>query len=167
MNFFNLIPSCSVCNSVLKGRKKLEIENITLNPFFDDSDSLFFMINNDKLEEIYNFRKSDIKISTIVNTAKNNENQKRAENSIKIFYLPEVYNAHVKEADIIRENINHFSEEYFKNVFQKNYDGLFNDYEEFRKTIFNFNYFDDSDEPLVKFRKNIYAQLNINVQKNE
>lgn len=167
MNFFNLIPSCSVCNSVLKGRKKLGIGDITLNPFFDDSDSLFFRINNDKLEEIYGFRNSDIKISTVVNTAKDNENQKRAENSIKIFYLPEIYHAHAKEADTIREHIGRFSKQYFEDVFQNNYNGLFDDYEEFRKTIFNFKYINDNDEPLVKFRKDIYAQLDINVQKNK
>ena len=94
---------------------------MTLNPFFDDSDSLFFRINDDELEEMYNFPKSDIKIGTVVNTVKNNENQKRAENSAKIFYLSEVYNVHIKEVGTIRENINRFSEEYFENIFQKNF----------------------------------------------
>ena len=163
MNFFNLVPSCSVCNSRLKGRKKVGIEDITLNPFFDDSDSIFFRINDDKLEEIYNFRNSDIKISAVVNTTKNKENQKRAENSVKDFYLSEVYNTHIKEVKTIRENINHFSEEYFKNVFKSNYKELFDDYKEFRKTIFYFNYLNDGDEPLVKLKKDIYRQLKFNV----
>lgn len=167
MNFFNLIPSCSVCNSGLKGRKKLEIGDMTLNPFFDDSDSLFFRINDDELEEMYNFPKSDIKIGTVVNTVKNNENQKRAENSAKIFYLSEVYNVHIKEVGTIRENINRFSEEYFENIFQKNYKGLFDDYKEFRKVIFNFNDLNDGDEPLVKLKKDIYHQLNFNMSKDE
>lgn len=167
MNFFNLIPSCSVCNSGLKGRKKLGIGDMTLNPFFDDSDSLFFRVNDDELEEMYNFRNSDTKISTVVNTVKNHENQKRAENSSKIFYLTEVYNAHIKEVGTIRENINRFSKEYFEKGFQENYKGLFDDYEEFRKVIFYFNYLNDGDEPLVKFKKDIYQQLSFNTLKDE
>ena len=161
MNFFNMIPSCSICNSGLKGRKKLKLNDMTLNPFFDDSDSLFFQINNDELGELYSFRNSDIKISTIVNKAKSNESQKRAEKSIEIFYLPEIYNAHVEDARTIKENINHFSRYYFENVFQKNYQELFNDYEDFEKTIFHFNNLNDGDEPIVKFKKDIYRQLNI------
>ncbi|MCH5258753.1 MAG: hypothetical protein J1F18_03310 [Lachnospiraceae bacterium] len=167
MNFFNLIPCCSVCNSGLKGRKKMGIEDITLNPFFDDSDSLLFQVNDDELEEMYNFRNSDTKISIDINTMKNNENQKRAENSAKIFYLSEIYHAHIKEVETIRENMNHFSKEYFEKVLQKNYNGLFDDYDEFRKVIFNFNYLNDGDEPLVKLKKDIYHQLNFDALKDE
>ena len=167
MNFFNMIPSCSVCNSGLKGRKKLGIGDMTLNPFFDDSDSLFFRINNDELEEMYNFPKADIKISTVANTAKDHEKQKRAENTSEIFYLPEVYNAHIKEVETIRENINRFSKEYFENIFQENYKGIFDDYEEFRKVIFNFNDLNDGDEPLVKLKKDIYQQISFNAVKDE
>lgn len=159
MNIFNMVPSCSICNSGLKGRKKMGMEDMTLNPFFDDSDSLFFQVNNDELGELYNFRDSDIKISTIVNTEKNNELQKRAEKSIEIFYLPEIYNAHTADVRTIKEHVNTFTKDYFKNVFQKNYPELFGDYQEFEKTIFHFNYLNDGDEPLVKFKKDIYRQL--------
>ena len=62
---------------------------------------------------------------------------------------------------------NDFIAKICKNIFQKNYKGLFDDYKEFRKVIFNFNDLNDGDEPLVKLKKDIYHQLNFNMSKDE
>lgn len=159
MNFFNMVPSCTICNSKMKGRNILKQEDMTLNPFFDDSDCLYFRTNNDKLSEIYPFAKSSTKIYVDVNTEKDFHVQKRAENSKKIFYLPNIYSAHVQEVVKIKENINHFSEKYFNNVFQKNYKGVYKSYEEFEQALFDFNYLNDGDAPLTKLKKDIYNQL--------
>lgn len=159
MNFFNMVPSCTICNSKLKGKNILKQEDMTLNPFFDDSDCLYFTTNNDQLNEMYQFANSSTKIYLNVNSNKDINIQKRAQNSKKVFYLPNIYNAHVQEIAKLKENINHFSEEYFDNVFQENYKGIFKTYEEFKKTLFDFNYLDDGDAPLSKLKKDIYNQL--------
>ncbi len=162
MSFFNLVPSCTVCNSRLKGGKIINQENKHLHPLFDDSDCLFFSTNNDTLEELYNFPTSKTEIKVTINQEKDPAAQKRTGNSIETFHLSELYCAHTKEVDTIRKNINHFSKEYFNNVFQKNYGELFETYEDFEKVIFHFNYIDDSDEPLTKLKKDIYRQLFLN-----
>ena len=165
MNFFNMVPSCSICNSRLKGKKRINQIEIHLNPFFDDTDSLIFAVNNDSLEALYNFSNSEVKISVDINRTKNKSNQKRAENSKKMFYLPALYNTHIKEVKKIRENINRFSKEYFNNTFNKNYSGLFDNYEELKQAVFHFNYISAGDEPLTKLKRDVYNQLSIHAQK--
>lgn len=156
MNFFNLIPSCSICNSRLKGAKKTERIDTTLHPYFDESDSLFFRTAEDETGYLYH---TEPEIFLEVNKEKSKEVRRRAENSKEVFYLEQVYQAHVSEVRKIRDNIYRFSEEYFENVYQKNYGAIFRDYDELREALFYFNDLDESEEPLVKLKKDIYKQL--------
>ena len=157
MNFFNLIPSCCVCNTRLKGSKKIDPKGRTLHPYFDESDSLRFRTAEDVTGYLYHDKDPELFLE--VNKEKDKDVQERAENSKEVFYLEKVYQAHVSEVKKIRDNVYRFSSKKFDSVFQKNYNEIFRDYEEFREALFYFNNLDESEEPLVKLKKDIYRQL--------
>lgn len=139
MNIFNLIPSCSVCNSRMKGTSNKR----HLYPYKDPSNSLIFEI---PLE-------ADDRVSEILIDPQGTE---RAKASIDVFRLDKIYQAHLDEASEVKQR----AEEYFKyyeNAYEATY-GLkvpFNIYD----TWFSYLGKAVSAEPLVKLKKDIFNQL--------
>lgn len=145
MNIFNLIPSCSVCNSRMKGTKNKK----HLYPYEDPSDSLIFKIPLEAGERV-----SEIIIDT--------KKDKRAEASVKVFKLNKVYQAHLDEASDVKK----YAEEYFEfgdKVYLANY-GLNVPFDIF-STWFSFMGKDISSEPLIKLRQDIFKQLEEEINK--
>ncbi|WP_123054472.1 hypothetical protein [Clostridium sp. JN-1] len=139
MNIFNLIPSCSVCNSRMKGKKNKK----HLYPYEDSSDSLVFKIPLETSERV-----SEITIDT--------KNNKRAEASVEVFKLDKVYQAHLDEASEVKK----YAEEYFEfgnKVYEATY-GLSVPFDIF-STWFSFMGKDIPSEPLIKLRQDIFKQL--------
>lgn len=144
MNIYNLVPSCNICNSKMKGTK----ESRHLYPYQDASDSLVFMIPQEIGE----------KVSKILINTKGN---KRAEASVEVFKLDEVYQAHLAEASEIKENVKQY-EEFKENSYMATYglDVPFNVYD----IWFSFMKKDISEEPLLKLKNDIFMQLKYNAK---
>jgi len=139
MNIFNLIPSCSVCNSRMKGKNKKK----HLYPYVDSSDSLIFEIPIEIGERV-----SKILIDT--------KGIERAEASVDVFKLDKVYQAHLAEASEIKER----ATEYFE-LDEKAYEATYGLKVPFNifNTWFSFMEKDISSEPLIKLRQDIFKQL--------
>lgn len=139
MNIFNLIPSCSVCNSRMKGTKNKK----HLYPYEDPSDSLIFKIPLEVGERVL-----EITIDT--------KSRERAEASVEVFKLNKVYQAHLDEASEVKK----YAEEYFEfgdKVYEATH-GLSVPFDIF-STWFSFMGKDISSEPLIKLRQDVFKQI--------
>ena len=98
LSFYNLIPSCYECNSSLKG-EKIDIENMPLNPYESDFDSLakFVITFSPNAENIPNY--SDINSFNIKIIA--NQQNKLVKNHCDFFELEERYRYRKLEASEI------------------------------------------------------------------
>lgn len=153
MNIYNLIPSCNVCNSKMKGFKDIR----HLYPYKDCMSNLKFSTKTDNMETLYNFKEDQASID-IVSPDSNVE----AQNSIELFKLDKVYEIHKDVVFDLKRKIyayEAFQEEYYIKLLGK----------ELGNEIFNginigtywFDFLDKDplNEPLVKMKQDIYKQL--------
>lgn len=92
MSFYNLIPSCSVCNSSIKGQAQFEI-GTHIHPYFDDFNSIKKFTIDKKLLSLVN--KDDEFNVIFENKDGVTDKQKvKADNHIKDFALNALYNSH-------------------------------------------------------------------------
>lgn len=93
LSFYNLIPSCHVCNSSLKGRKSVSI-NLNMHPYFHvlDSDKDFaFDYTPNNLQGVIGLDENftiDLKVNP------KSPYRKQIEGNIKLFKLNERYEQH-------------------------------------------------------------------------
>lgn len=145
MNIFNLIPSCSVCNSRTKGKSNKR----HLYPYLDSSESLMFQIPLEPGEQV----------SKILIDTKNNE---KAQNSNDVFKLDKIYQAHLEEASEVKQNVENYLN-YGDGVY-KALQGLNVPFNIF-STLFSFMGKDALKEPLIKLKQDIYIQMKDELKK--
>lgn len=108
LSFFNLVPSCSICNSSVKGRKKFSLSEY-VHPYVDNiTDSILFS---------FKYR-SSIDTVKVELTAVNYDAslQQRIDNTLVDFHLEEMYEAHEPELlDLIKLK-QAYSENYLKTL---------------------------------------------------
>ena len=156
VSFYNLIPSCKVCNKL-----KLDDETKIINPYdkrYNGNKSVKFSHKITGVE-FYN-KPEQIKLEIEYKSKKSKENE-LFEKSFEVFKLNELYENH---KDIIVELIKKqhmYSEEYLETLY-KQYEGtLFKNFEHLKGIIFG-NYISDDEinkRPLAKFTKDILTDL--------
>lgn len=147
MNIFNMIPSCPVCNSYIKGSREYE----HLNPYLDNG-SIYFEIDLSTLESLYQNASGGKRI-----LVKSFEDQKSV-NSIKAFKLSKIYESHDPIAAELQQKImdyDNFAENYYTNLLGNIDIGIDN----VHKNWFDFLEKSNDEEPLVKLKKDIYIQI--------
>jgi len=88
LSFFNLIPSCHVCNSSVKGAENMSLTKY-LHPYIDDTINFWFSY------KLNSFNKYEFKI--------NRASFSREDSTIKAFKLEEIYKTHEEEIqDLVR-----------------------------------------------------------------
>ncbi|MDK2050879.1 hypothetical protein [Aliarcobacter butzleri] len=140
LSLYNLIPACSVCNSLIKGKRKV---NQYKNPYDKNYDFnkkvIFELISKDKVE-----------LST---------NDIDCENYIKDFYLNEIYETHKYD---IKEFLN--KRDIFTDELIRSYATLsgVDDYI-VKKSVFGEVIYNDSldYEPLSKLKKDLASKLKL------
>ena len=150
LSFFNLIPSCHVCNSTLKGSKSIQI-----NPYQESLDRLATFELSIKDSSFY----YDAKGFEIELTAED----ERAEDSIETFKLNDRYEKH---KDIILELIQKnaiYNESYLDELFSQYEGTIFRNREDLLRMISG-GYMDEEEinkRPLSKLIKDISAELGL------
>lgn len=173
LSFYNLIPSCHICNSNLKGTSAFSTSS-HLNPYIEgfDDDVKFNVVLKIKkalsLKEIENdyglgffygsLDSFDLKLK--INNPLN-EKQKRANANIEIFKLEELYTEHKDYvAEIVQKTIV-YSDVYVKELI-KSYPLIFRD-DDVRRMLFS-NYIDEDNldkRVLSKLTKDIFDEFKI------
>ncbi|PWN61148.1 hypothetical protein [Chryseobacterium viscerum] len=149
LSFYNLIPSCSVCNSSIKG--VLEFDRSThLHPYEEDKRNAFYFSYdyktfNDSQVIIKNFDKLNDKVKKTIND----------------FKLVEVYNSHSdKELKDLLELRLKYSKNYIDTLVNKTFKGIANEAEVYRM-IFGIEISEEyyHKRPFSKFKKDIIDKL--------
>jgi len=154
LSFYNLIPSCHICNSTLKGTEKFSVES-HLNPYSDNFD------------EVAKF-KLKIEDSTFYHSIKGfnvtlESDDKRANKNIESFELETLYQNH---KDIILELIQKeaiYNESYLDELLTQYEGTLFKNREDLQRLISG-GYISDEEigkRPLSKLIKDISEELGL------
>lgn len=164
LSFYNLIPSCHICNSNLKGSEEFSIKE-NIHPYIEgyENDAKFSI----KLEpesgiDIFYGLENSFALELKFNNL-NLEKQKRIENNFKVFQLKNLYNMHkdyVKE--IIQKSIS-YDENYLNSLFLQFEGTLFKSIGEVQQMALS-NYIQDDDfekRVLSKLTRDISEELGI------
>ncbi|MFD2602636.1 hypothetical protein [Flavobacterium suzhouense] len=169
LSFYNLIPSCYICNSNLKGQIDFGLDT-HLHPYYDEfgADATFDfnldLVNSGNTpEKIF---EPKIKINTtspaiilkLKGLDKDAKNKKTG--SLKVFQLEEIYKSHFDTVEEIHTKFDRNSP-YYINSIKDNLDALGVPEGEFYRFHFH-NYYNIEDfhkKPLSKLMRDIYDKM--------
>ena len=162
VSFYNLIPSCHVCNSKFKHTKNF-YKNLHLHPYEDDFNKKvkfthFFNVatNENKHFSIFSKERITLDLKLI-------DNSEKVKNTIETFRLRELYSEH---KDIVLELIQKaeiYNDSYIEELMQKYEGSLFKNREDLLRLI-TCGYVSDEDlhkRPLSKLIKDISEELKL------
>ena len=180
LSFFNLVPSCKVCN-----HEKSDSTKRTFYPFYDnENDEYHFSIevydSNDTRDIVYEEPIEDIEEKRFDSTVwqgisdnfkiklhSNGEKKlsERMKNSKETFHLEKKYN-HSKEyvKEMIRKR--YIYSETHKDILLKNFAGIFVNEKQIVETLYSYS---DNEEymhnrPLSKLTKDILIQIGVEIE---
>lgn len=149
LSFYNLIPSCKICNSTFKGDKETDIKR-HIHPYFDSIINEFSFDYKLSSKGLYNCESISINYENPISKDK-------IENTFKMFRIEETYNAHKFIVSQILQLKNSLNDDYLKILTQKTYTGIAWSPEDAYKIGFGVNYKDDElyEHPFSKLKKDI------------
>lgn len=151
LSFYNLIPSCSVCNSSIKGTTEFSLTKF-IHPY--------------RMEANQNFKFDYISESVHTNNIIiNSLSKSKISKTIKQFKIAEIYNAHSEfELKDLLELRYKYSENYLDTLFNKTFKVEVGKQEAYRM-IFGTEYEEKNfyKRPFSKFKKDILEKLDIKI----
>jgi len=163
LSFYNLIPSCHICNSNLKGRTKFSLQSY-FHPYLQDfsSNNVYFKYRPLSPEA---FQTTSEQLEVILDTRKAPRLSRQINRNIKLFQLNNIYNNHL---DIVT-GLLHIQRiankkrliDIYKNVFHSKY------YKNGEKEIYELiirNYYSKEEycqKPMAKFEKDIAMEIGL------
>jgi hypothetical protein len=165
LSFYNLVPSCYVCNSNLK--RSIDFDYKThINPFeegFDDSAYFDFELTPEKNTKKINFtpiikEKNSIAIDKKIRIFGNNS--KDDSGNVRVFKLKEIYATHNDTVEDVYMNFDR-NNQYFVDSILVELNKLGSSEAEFYRFHFK-NYFNEEDfnkRPLAKLTRDIYMKM--------
>jgi uncharacterized protein (TIGR02646 family) len=154
LSFYNLIPSCHICNATLKGTEKFSSKT-HINPYANSFDEVAkFHLKIEDSTFYYSIDGFDVKLET---------EDKRAKNQIKSFELDTLYTNH---KDIVLELIQKeaiYNESYLDELLTQYEGTLFKNKEDLQRLIGG-GYVSDDDlhkRPLSKLIRDISKELGL------
>lgn len=151
LSFFNLIPSCSVCNSSVKGTTKFSLTT-HLHPYLDDS--------VDKIRFTYKYS-NQTKSGLEVKVKTNDSSKER--NTVEEFAIEEIYNSHTGELlDLLRTR-QYFSDKYLEILKTNLLIGVIVSQEDLYRIAFGTELNPENfiNRPFSKFKKDILTELGV------
>jgi hypothetical protein len=151
ISFFNLIPSCSICNSSIKGTHKMNLDDYT-HPYIDNtlSDIKFTYKYSEKT-------KSGLRVKVVTPTSS------KAQNTVDAFAIEEIYNSHSGELlDLLRTK-QYFSDRYLSILKSNLLRDVIVSKEDLYRIVFGTEYDETNfiNRPFSKFKSDILKELGI------
>jgi len=166
LSFYNLIPSCSACNSSLKGQHFMSIETHS-HPYMEGYEDLMGFGTEVDLEAWLKNTKVPVDIAFNPNNSGiPTDAEKRAKANAGLFAIKQVYNAHSDLAKEIFQKSTQDSKSYIEtsyNIISEQGIRLFDNKENFYKNYVG-NYMESKNfhlRPLSKFQYDLYRQTGI------
>ncbi len=149
LSFFNLIPSCAVCNSSIKSDADFTLSNY-VHPYYQEANQNFsFSYASQTVHE------NNVKIIATANS--------KIDRTLKAFKIKEVYDAHsAHELKDLLELRYKYSDNYLNTLFNATFDVTVSKREVYRM-IFGVEYDDVNHHkrPFSKFKRDILEKLGI------
>lgn len=151
LSFYNLIPCCSSCNSVVKGTRQLNLNN-HIHPYLDNE------LSNIKFSYKHSNKYSSQYEITIKST-----NSIKAQNTIDFFELNEIYNSNISILEDLIKTKHIFNEKYLS-ILSKS---VLKDVPVSKDELYRIAFGVEADEaktlsrPFSKFKNDILKELNI------
>lgn len=149
LSFYNLIPSCHICNSSLKGATNLNLIDY-MHPYIDDEK----VVNEEIKFSYYNKSLDTYGFEMITKSVK-------GKNTIEAFKIKEIYETHEEEIKELRRIRDVYSESYLQKL-SSLYKGIISP-EEVYRLAFGV-YIEEAKfekRPLSKMKKDILIELGI------
>lgn len=151
ISFYNLIPSCSICNSSIKGTHKMNLTDY-MHPYIDNN------LNDIRFTYKYSLEsKSGLRIKVITQI------DSKARNTIDAFAIEEVYNSHTGELLDLIKTRQYFSDKYLSILSSNLLRDVIISKEDLYRIVFGTEY-DSSNfmnRPFSKFKSDILKELGI------
>lgn len=158
LSFYNLIPSCSICNSTLKGRTELDLST-HLHPYIDNCLNHFrFTYNPQNLSSAQGANNQhSILIKTDVSSDKTMAD--KIEATFDVFKIKETYNGHAEEVSDLLKIRNLMSDRYLE-ILKKTYKLNISDDELYRLAFGTYRKESEFHKrPFSKLKKDILKEL--------
>ena len=151
LSFYNLIPSCHICNSSIKGSGTMKLET-HFHPYVDNEE----LMNQEMKFSYYYFKKLDKYVFKVITTSS------KAKNTADFFKLNEIYKTHVDEIEDLRKIKDAYSDRYL-DILASQYKGLSTSPDEVYRLAFGTEIEETkfSNRPLSKMKKDILIELGI------
>lgn len=140
LSFYNLIPSCHICNSTLKGSKEFSLKT-HIHPYLDEfgKDCKFSLkLKMGKGIDFFYGKKDSFEI-----TFNHNQN-KRIQNNINDFSLKLIYNEHKDYVSEIIQKSTAYTDSYMNSLFNQFEGTLFSSVGDVQKMVMS-NYISEED----------------------
>lgn len=158
LSFYNLIPSCLVCNRTLKRDETFNV-NSFVHPFMDDmSNEYRYTYAPEKIEDFLSGRKN-ISIRYEIDS-NNNKVKRKIENHFEIFRLCEIFEEHGDEFNDVFRIRHHFNSAYLRQL-QKQFKKIGLKDSDIFTTLFGIHNTRDSNylRPLSKIKSDLINEL--------
>ncbi len=160
LSFYNLIPSCVICNSTFKRDKEFDLDNY-IHPYIDNCNQLFSFSYTPQNTSSAKGAGSDHKIK--INFSPNIDalTKKKVINTLALFRISETYNGHLEEvSDLLR--IRQLMTDQYLATLKKTYDLSISDDELYRLAFGTYRQEEDFvKRPFSKLKKDILRELEI------
>lgn len=148
ISFYNLIPSCSVCNSSVKGDEVFNLEQY-VHPYMQDPTQVFS----------FSFNHKDLKnLNVKINVKKGS----KMANHLNAFKINEVYNAHsAMELKDLLDLKYKYTDDYIHTLFNDTFDAIEVSQEEIYRMVFGTEQLEKNyhRRPFSKFKHDILKEL--------
>lgn len=151
LSFYNLIPSCSVCNSGVKGSTPFQLST-HFHPYYKNpAENFNYSFSYDHKD----YDKFSFKIAT-------SPTDIFSKNSVKAFELEEIFKAHEDEIEDLRKIKDTYSENYI-DMLESQILGMSLDRDEIYRLAFGVHFHESKFDrrPLSKMKKDILIELGI------
>jgi hypothetical protein len=161
LSFYNLIPSCSICNSTMKGSEEFNLEKY-MHPYIDNCFDKFRFSFHPK--NLASAQGNDKEYEIVIKHDKNKDTKllSKIENTLNLFKIKETYSGHTDEVkDLLRlRNITNARYlEILRKTYKKNLNNISDD--ELYRLAFG-TYRQEADfhkRPFSKLKKDILKEL--------
>lgn len=160
LSFFNLVPSCHICNSNLKREIKFTLRD-NIHPYVEGfSNNIFFSIRPKDISFINgNHSAYRVKIKRNIHSNWSNQKIKAAYNNITTFKLSTLYNMHKDYVDEIIQKSIIYNPKYISDLFVQFHGKLFKSEEDVFRFILG-NYTEEEN-----YNKRVLSKLTTDISK--
>jgi len=155
LSFYNLIPSCSICNSTVKNDTDFNLKD-NIHPYINN------IINDFNFDYEYKYVLNSYDTKVDLNISDTDPNAKKIINTLDAMHITDMYDAHQSELKDLILTKKAYSKEYLKSI-KSLFSSINLTDDEIYRLIFGVEYDDKNfhKRPFSKFKSDILKKLEI------